>query len=72
VGTEVVQALRRAGIDRVDQLITEAMLNPDIGRRLLLKAPKDPAPAARSLAAAITQAQIASFSALSNSEAAKP
>ncbi len=40
LGGSVVQAFRQAGIRRVDDLIREAVLDPELMRALLLKAPK--------------------------------
>ena len=40
VGARVVASLRDAGILKVDDLIKEAMLNPDLARALLQKVPK--------------------------------
>jgi hypothetical protein len=45
LGTEALGALRRAGVQKIDDIITEAMLNPDLARTLLAKAPA-PAPVA--------------------------
>lgn len=42
VGTEAVQALRRAGLQNVDDLVRDAMLNPERARALLAKAPARP------------------------------
>ena len=39
LGTRTMQALREAGIANVDQLVTRAMLDPVLARRLLEKAP---------------------------------
>jgi hypothetical protein len=33
-----VDGLKRAGIERVDQLLTDALLNPELARTLLMKA----------------------------------
>lgn len=40
LGGTVIQALRQAGITKVEELIREAMLNPELMRALLMKAPK--------------------------------
>lgn len=70
ISSELAQAARRVGINRVDDLVTQAMLHPSIARRLLAKVPPKGLPAAsRSLAGAITAAQISSFSALSKKDA---
>jgi hypothetical protein len=37
VGKSAVNALRRAGIERTDQLLTEALLNPELAKTLLMK-----------------------------------
>jgi hypothetical protein len=42
LGTEALGALRRAGVQKIDDIITEAMLNPDLARTLLAKAPTTP------------------------------
>ncbi len=39
IGTRGLQALREAGIENVDQLVTRAMLDPVLARRLLEKVP---------------------------------
>lgn len=39
VGAHGLQALREAGIDNIDKLVTKAMLDPVVARRLLEKAP---------------------------------
>ena len=39
LGTHSMQAMRDAGIANVDQLVTKAMLDPVLARRLLDKAP---------------------------------
>lgn len=41
LGTHALQAAREAGLQRVDQLVAKAMLDPDFARELLMKAPKD-------------------------------
>ncbi len=38
-GSKPVGAMRNAGITRIDHLVTEAMLNPDLAKALLAKAP---------------------------------
>jgi hypothetical protein len=40
VGAEIVGGMRAAGMQRADDLITEALLNPELGRKLLMQAPK--------------------------------
>jgi hypothetical protein len=42
IGTRTMQALREAGIANVDDLVTRAMLDPVLARRLLEKAPVTP------------------------------
>jgi hypothetical protein len=39
LGARAVSALRDAGISHVDDLVKEAMLNPDLARALLQKVP---------------------------------
>lgn len=39
IGAHALQEMRAAGIDRVDQLVTRAMLDPDIARELRRKVP---------------------------------
>jgi hypothetical protein len=41
-GAKVVAQMRKAGIDSVNDLITEAMLNPELARSLLAKVPGKP------------------------------
>jgi len=48
-----VEGARSAGISKMDELLTEAMLNPDVARALLAKAPKRPDAAAGTLARAL-------------------
>lgn len=43
VVSEGVQALRNAGINRVSDLVTQAMLKPEVARQLLAKVPDTPA-----------------------------
>jgi hypothetical protein len=38
VGKPVVAAMRRAGVENVDRLLTEALLNPEMAKTLLTKA----------------------------------
>jgi hypothetical protein len=38
MGRAALDALKRAGIERTDQLLTEALLNPELARTLLMKA----------------------------------
>jgi hypothetical protein len=42
IGGEAVSALRRAGLQKVDDIITDAILNPDRALMLLRKAPAKP------------------------------
>lgn len=61
----MLQSLRASGIERIDQLLTEAMLHPNVARELLKKAPAKPNPnATKPLAAALRTAQRASFAAV--------
>ncbi|KRA62161.1 hypothetical protein ASD89_24060 [Caulobacter sp. Root656] len=46
LSAHLLQNLRAAGIARVDELVTTAMLHPEIARELLRKAPPTPHPAA--------------------------
>lgn len=41
-GTDIVQGLRESGINRVDQLVTKAMLHPEIYRALQQRVPLKP------------------------------
>jgi hypothetical protein len=45
-GADAIQSLRAAGVDRVDQLVTKAMLNPSVAKQLLSKAPTKATPKA--------------------------
>ena len=38
VARKAIEALTRAGVERTDQLLTEALLNPELARTLLMKA----------------------------------
>jgi hypothetical protein len=42
LGTKAASALRDAGLGRIDNLVTEAMLNPDLARALLANVPVRP------------------------------
>lgn len=65
IGSHMLQSLRASGIERIDQLLTEAMLHPNVARELLKKAPAKPNPnATKPLAAALRTAQRASFAAV--------
>lgn len=57
LGVHAVQALRQAGIDRVDELLTDALLNPAVARQLMLGVRRDPK--GFGLAAAIRQSALA-------------
>lgn len=65
VGSHVVYALRSAGIRSVDDLVKDAMLDPEIAKALLMKAPKRP-----DTGSAVTLAsklrRVAAFSAVQN------
>lgn len=47
VGAQTMDALRDAGIQNVDKLVTQAMLDPALARRLLEKVPAGPMTAAK-------------------------
>lgn len=65
VGSHMLQSLRASGIERIDQLLTEAMLHPNVAKELLRKAPQKLNPnATKPLAAALRTAQRASFAAV--------
>jgi hypothetical protein len=54
VGANIIGSMRAAGMQKVDDLITDALLNPTLARELLRAAPrKDTPEAARSLSEAI-------------------
>lgn len=40
IGSRVLGSMREAGIDTIEELIRDAMLNPDLAKALLMKAPK--------------------------------
>ena len=40
--SEALQAIRSAGVARIDQVVSQALLNPEVARRLLTKVPNDP------------------------------
>lgn len=42
IAAHITQQMREAGIDRVDQLVTKAMLDPRLARELLKKVPEKP------------------------------
>jgi hypothetical protein len=42
LGVKTIGAFRDAGMKRVDDVLREAMLNPELARALLEKAPRDP------------------------------
>lgn len=51
---EAAQQLRSAGVNRVNDLITQALLNPDVAQRLLAKAPDTEAGKAAAMRGLIT------------------
>jgi len=58
VASEAMQALRNVGVNRVQDLIAQALINPDVARRLLAKAPTTAAQArldVRGLVAAVAR-----------------
>lgn len=60
VGAHAIQAMREAGISRVDELVTQALLHPEIARDLMKNAPTAAAPGtSMSLARSIRTAAIA-------------
>ena len=46
VAAEILAGMRAAGMQKVDDLLTEALLNPDLARKLLMAAPTKAAPGA--------------------------
>lgn len=65
LGAAAVQAMREVGISRVDELVTQALLHPEIARELLKKAGPRGAPAAgRPLANTIRRVAIGAGAAL--------
>ena len=46
VAAELLAGMRAAGMQKVDDLLTEALLNPDLARKLLMAAPTKAAPGA--------------------------
>ena len=59
VGANIIGSMRAAGMQKVDDLITDALLNPTLARELLRAAPRKDAPeAARSLSEAIANTAI--------------
>lgn len=60
----VLQAMREAGISRIDELVTQAMLHPEIARELLKKAPPQPTVSSGAmLARAIRQSAVSAATA---------
>lgn len=66
VGAHALQALREQGVQRVDDLLTQAMLHPEVARALMAKAPNGAAPEAMGakLAAALRRAAISTGAAV--------
>jgi hypothetical protein len=59
VAAEILAGMRAAGMAKVDDLLTEALLNPDLARKLLMAAPTKAAPgAARSVSEGIANTLI--------------
>ena len=59
VAAEILAGMRAAGMKKVDDLLTEALLNPDLARKLLMAAPTKAAPgAARSVSEGIANTLI--------------
>ena len=59
VAAELLAGMRAAGMKKVDDLLTEALLNPDLARKLLMAAPTKAAPgAARSVSEGIANTLI--------------
>ena len=59
VAAEILAGMRAAGMSKVDDLLTEALLNPDLARKLLMAAPTKAAPgAARSVSEGIANTLI--------------
>lgn len=64
IGGDLLHALRQTGIDRIDQLVTHALLHPDVAKKLLQMAPAKPnSPAYSSLAKALLRSVKASSTA---------
>lgn len=68
-GADAIQSLRAAGIDRVDQLVTKAMLDPRVAKELLAKVPTKSTPRAGSGLARAIRAGIASASLMASAGA---
>ena len=65
LGVDFVRATRAAGISRVDQLVTEAMLHPELAKELLKRAPRVAnSPEASKLASVVRRSVIGSAFAL--------
>ena len=59
VAAEILAGMRAAGMKKVDDLLTEALLNPDLARKLLMAAPTKAAPgAARSVSEGIANTSV--------------
>ena len=59
VAAEILAGMRAAGMKKVDDLLTEALLNPDLARKLLMAAPTKATPgAARSVSEGIANTLI--------------
>jgi hypothetical protein len=59
VAAEILAGMRAAGMKKVDDLLTEALLNPDLARKLLVAAPTKATPgAARSVSEGIANTLI--------------
>lgn len=66
MGAHALQSMRESGLSRVDELITEALLHPEVARELLKAAPARGAPSAgRGLALALQRVTRASLGAAS-------
>jgi hypothetical protein len=66
MGKAALDAMRRSGIERTDQLLTEALLNPELARALLMKA----SPGNRPFIAQRLASQLGTLAAVSGAEAA--
>lgn len=56
LGAKVANAFRNAGIEKVNDLLTQAMLHPDFAKALLIKAPSRPAAAGQSIISTMRRA----------------
>lgn len=67
LGSEALQSARAAGLRKVDELVQEAVLNPDVMKALLAKAPNK-ANAGSHKRLAVTLSKIGAFAAMAGAE----